>query len=73
MSKPESVSVTDLDTLRTEVKRLSSMAIQAKMDLHDLSEELPKDWQTIPAVAARTYEIYQQLTLKRSALKATGA
>lgn len=33
--------MTDVDTLKAEIKKLSAKAIQAKMDLHDLSEELP--------------------------------
>ena len=30
----------DVDTLKAEVKKLNAKATQAKMDLHDLSEEL---------------------------------
>ena len=33
--------MSDLDTLKAEIKKLSAKAMQAKMDLHDLSEELP--------------------------------
>lgn len=29
----------------------SSQAVQAKLDLHDLSEELPTNWERIPEVA----------------------
>jgi hypothetical protein len=39
------------------------------MDLHDLSEELPNDWERIPAVAARTHAVFAELTAKRSELK----
>ena len=32
--------MSDLETLKAEIKKLSAKATQAKMDLHDLSEEL---------------------------------
>ena len=38
-------------------KKLSSKAVQAKMDLHDLSEELPTNWERIPEVAQKTFQI----------------
>ena len=37
-----------IETLKAEIKKLSSQAVQAKMDLHDLSEELPANWERIP-------------------------
>jgi len=40
--------MSDLETLKAEIKKLSAKATQAKMDLHDLSEELPLQWETIP-------------------------
>lgn len=46
--------MSDVEQLKADLKRASAKAIQAKMDLHDLSEELPVSWETIPAVAART-------------------
>ena len=33
--------MSDVETLKAEIKKLSAKAMQAKMDLHDLSEELP--------------------------------
>ena len=36
--------MSDIESLKLEVKKLNAKATQAKMDLHDLSEELPKDW-----------------------------
>jgi hypothetical protein len=62
-----------VDKLRAEVKKLSVASIQAKMQLHDLAEELPIAWETIPEVAQSTYELFQQLTAKRAELKAMGA
>jgi hypothetical protein len=61
--------VSDIDTLKTELKRLSAKATTAKMDLHDLSEELQKDWERIPDVAARAHAVFAELAAKREALK----
>ena len=48
------------------LKKLSAQATQAKMDLHDLSEELPRDWEKIPEVAARAYEAHKALMEART-------
>jgi hypothetical protein len=39
------------------------------MDLHDLSEDLPLCWGSIPDVAARAHEAYAQLEALRSELR----
>ena len=59
----------DLDHMKAELKRLSARATQAKMDLHDLSEELPNDWEKIPEVAAKAFAAFTELTAKRAELK----
>ncbi len=61
--------MSDIDTLKAELKRLSAKATTAKMDLHDLSEELPKDWERIPEVAARAHAVFAELAARRAALK----
>ena len=61
--------MTDVDTLKAEIKKLSAKAMQAKMDLHDLSEELPINWQTIMTVAQKAHDAFAELELKRSNLK----
>jgi hypothetical protein len=58
----------DAETLKTEVKKLNARATQLKMDLHDLSEELPINWEKIPEVAEQTYQAYQKLTEARQKL-----
>lgn len=60
------------ETLKAEIKKLSSLAIQAKMDLHDLSEELPTDWERIPEVAQKTFQIYERLAAAKRKLAAAG-
>jgi hypothetical protein len=61
--------MSDTDTLKAEIRKLSAKAMQAKMDLHDLSEELPINWQTIPEVAQRAHEAFAELESKRARLK----
>jgi len=36
--------MSDRETLKAELREVSAKAIQTKMDLHDLSEELPINW-----------------------------
>jgi hypothetical protein len=61
--------MSDVETLKAEIKKLSAKATQAKMDLHDLSEELPISWETIMAVAQRAHDAFSELEKKRAALK----
>ena len=58
-----------IEELKSEVKKLNARATQAKMDLHDLSEDLPLGWENIPAVAQRAHDAFAQLTAKRAELK----
>ncbi|WP_426441226.1 CCE_0567 family metalloprotein [Bradyrhizobium genosp. P] len=62
--------MSDLEALKAEIKKLSSKATQAKMDLHDLSEELPLNWSSILAVAQRAHDAFAELEQKRENLKA---
>jgi hypothetical protein len=61
--------MSDLEALKTEVKKLSAKAMQAKMDLHDLSEELPINWPSILSVAQRAHDAFSELEQKRATLK----
>ena len=61
--------MSDMDALKTEIKKLSAKAMQAKMDLHDLSEELPINWPTIMTVAQRAHDAFAELEKKRANLK----
>lgn len=62
--------MSDVDALKEKVKKLSARATSAKMDLHDLSEELPIKWETILEVAQGTYDAYKELEQARKELKA---
>lgn len=58
----------DVDSLKAEIRKLNARATQAKMDLHDLSEELPVNWERIPEVAKTAYEAHAALMAARKAL-----
>ncbi|MBY0430326.1 MAG: hypothetical protein K2Q10_03940 [Rhodospirillales bacterium] len=58
-----------VETLKAEVRRLNAQAIQAKLDLHDLSEDLPTNWPRILDVAQRAYESHAALSAARETLK----
>ncbi len=58
----------DLDTLKAEAKKLNAKATQAKMDLHDLSEELPTNWERIMDVAKVAHDAHAALMAVRKQL-----
>ncbi len=60
--------MSDIDTLKTEIRKLNARATQAKMDLHDLSEELPINWERIPDVARVAHEAHAALMAARQRL-----
>ncbi len=55
--------------MKAEIKKLSAKAMQLKMDLHDLSEELPVNWTSILAVAREAYDAYAALEAARKKLE----
>lgn len=61
------------DELKARLKKLNAQAVQAKMDLHDLSEELPADWERIPEVAQKAFEAHRALAEARKAAAAAAA
>ncbi len=58
----------DVDALKAELKKLNARATQAKMDLHDLSEELPTHWEKIPEVARVAHEAHAALMAAKKKL-----
>ena len=60
----------DLDALKAEARKLNAKATQAKMDLHDLSEELPTHWEKILEVAQVAYDTHAALMAARQRLAA---
>lgn len=61
--------MSDIETIKAEIKKLSAKAMQAKMDLHDLSEELPVGLESVIAVAERVRDAYAALAAKKAELK----
>ena len=65
-------TVENLEVLKAQAKKLSARAMNLKMELHDLSEELPTNWTSIPEVAARAHEAFRQLMAVRSRIAERG-
>lgn len=61
--------MSDVDTLKAEIKKLSARAMDAKMNLHDLSEELPLNWQSIMTIAQKAHDLFAELEQKRANLQ----
>lgn len=61
--------MSDVEELKAEIKKLSAKATQSKMDLHDLSEELPINWEQIMVVAKKAHDAFAELEKKRADLK----
>lgn len=60
---------TDVEALKTLIKKLNSKAGQMKMDLHDLAEGLPTDYDKLMDVAGETYAIFKQIDDLKKQLK----
>jgi hypothetical protein len=58
-----------VEELKTKIKRLNSQAGQMKMDLHDLAEGLPTDFEKLQEEAAKTYEVFRELSDLKKQLK----
>lgn len=61
--------MSSVDELKAEIKKLSAKATNMKMNLHDLSEELPVNWTNILAIAQETHDAYAALEAARKKLK----
>ena len=58
------------DELKLRIRKLNAQATQAKMDLHDLSEDLPTNWENILSVAQRAHDTHALLMDLRKAVAA---
>lgn len=61
--------MSDVETLKAEIKKLSGRATTMKMNLHDLSEDLPTGWENILSVAQECFDAHKALTEARAKLK----
>ncbi len=64
--------MTDPEELKARIKKLNAKATTLKMNLHDLSEELPIGWERIPQIAVEAHEAYRDLAEARSELAKAG-
>ncbi len=62
--------MSELEDLQKKVRKLNSRAGVAKMELHDLAEDLPINWTEIRAVAERTYAVFAELDAAKLELAA---
>ena len=62
------MSETTTDELKARIKKLAYDASQLKLDLHDLTEELPNGWEQIMQVAEQTYKKYAELAAAKQQL-----
>ncbi len=62
----------DKEALKAEVKKLNARAMEARMALHDLSEELPVGLEKVMEVAQATVVAFQNLEAARKKLAAAG-
>jgi len=61
--------MSSIDEIKAEIKKLSAKATNMKMNLHDLSEELPVNWTSILSIAQETHDAYAALETARKKLK----
>lgn len=59
--------MSEVEDLKVKLKKLNAQATALKMDLHDLSEDLPTGWEKIPELAQKTFEAYRLLDEFRKA------
>lgn len=61
--------MSDVDTLKAEIKKLSARSINMKMNLHDLAEDLPTNWASIMSVAQDAFDAFKTLEDARKKFK----
>jgi len=65
-------AVIDSEELKAKLKKLNAQATALKMDLHDLSEDLPTGWERIREVAEKTYQAHFDLNAIRKQIAEAG-
>ncbi|WFU51703.1 CCE_0567 family metalloprotein [Sinorhizobium terangae] len=62
--------MSDLEEQRKKVRKLQSRAGAAKMELHDLAEDLPVNWTEIKVIAEKTFDAFAELDAAKRELNA---
>ncbi|QZZ18648.1 hypothetical protein J5X98_14280 [Leptothermofonsia sichuanensis E412] len=65
----QTTEILTTEELKNQIKRLNSKAGQMKMDLHDLAEGLPTNYERLIEAATETYQIYWQIEQLKTQLK----
>lgn len=65
----QTVENLSVEELKSQIRRLNSKAGQMKMDLHDLAEGLPTNYEQLMTVASQTYEIFHQIDCLKKQLR----
>ncbi|WP_192178583.1 CCE_0567 family metalloprotein [Mesorhizobium amorphae] len=60
-----------LEELQKKVRKLQSRAGTAKMELHDLAEDLPVNWTEIKAVAEKMFDVFAEWDAAKRELAAS--
>ncbi|WP_018097445.1 CCE_0567 family metalloprotein [Sinorhizobium meliloti] len=63
--------MSDFKKLQKKVRTLQSRAGTAKMELHDLAEDLPVNWTEIKVVAKKTFDAIAELDAAKRELSAS--
>lgn len=63
----------NVETIMANIKTLSARAVNLKMNLHDLAEDLPIGWEKIPEVADQAFSAYKLLSEARARLSGARA
>ena len=72
-TQAEETDMEDVETLKAQVKKANARAVEMKIALHDLSEELPAGLDNVLDVARQTQEAFQNLDAARKKLAAATA
>jgi hypothetical protein len=65
----QTVENLSVEELKNQIRRLNSKAGQMKMDLHDLAEGLPTNYEQLLTVASETYEIFHRIDCLKKQLR----
>ena len=65
----QTVENLSVEELKNQIRRLNSKAGQMKMDLHDLAEGLPTNYEQLMTVASQTYDIFHQIDCLKKQLR----
>lgn len=72
MTTHDSDATVDAQALQARLRKVVGKASRLKLDLHDLAEDLPSNWEQIPELAGRTFDAYAEIASLQAELAARG-